>query len=180
MLVLVLQQILSLLGLLGQNIILLCHYTEQKRILDNSIRHIILDPPRRVTRRATRRSFWVIPCRTSSWWDNFVNGVVVDDKWRDNFCMSRASLVSLSEELCPYIEGQTTVMRAPIDTCKRVAMTLYYLTTKGCCGRLLMYLACRDRLCPSLSGRPVKRSLSISVQNTLSFPLRSWRPRIWF
>ncbi|XP_036935816.1 putative nuclease HARBI1 [Acanthopagrus latus] len=45
--------------------------------------------------------------------------------------MSRASLVALSEELCPYIEGQTTVMRAPIETVKRVAMTLYYLSDEG-------------------------------------------------
>ena len=118
MLVLVLQQILSLLGLLGQYIMLLCHYAEKKRILDNRIRHIILDPPRRVTRRATRRIFWVGPGRTSSWWDNFVNGVVVDDEWRDNFRMSRASLVTLSEELRLYIKGQTTIMRAPIETVK--------------------------------------------------------------
>ena len=46
MLVFVLQKILSLLGLLGQNIMLLCHYAEQKRIMDNRIRHLILDPAR--------------------------------------------------------------------------------------------------------------------------------------
>ena len=40
---------------------LLCHYAEKKRILDNHIRHIILDPPQRVTRRATRRIFWETP-----------------------------------------------------------------------------------------------------------------------
>ena len=45
--------------------------------------------------------------------------------------MSRASLVTLSEELRPYIEGQTTVMRALIETVKRVAMTLYYLSDEG-------------------------------------------------
>ena len=43
----VLQKILSLSGLLGQNIMLLCHYAEQKRIMDNRICHIILEPPRR-------------------------------------------------------------------------------------------------------------------------------------
>ena len=31
------QKILSLLGLLGQNIMLLCHYTEQKRIIENRL-----------------------------------------------------------------------------------------------------------------------------------------------
>ena len=54
--------------------LLYCH-TEQKRIFDKHIRHIILDPPRSDTRRATRRRFWVRPGQTSSWWDNFVNGV---------------------------------------------------------------------------------------------------------
>ena len=37
MLVFVPQIILSLLGLLGQNIMLLCHYTEWKRIMDNQL-----------------------------------------------------------------------------------------------------------------------------------------------
>ena len=46
MLVFALQKILCLLGLLGQNI-LLCHNAERKGIMDNRIRHIILDPPRR-------------------------------------------------------------------------------------------------------------------------------------
>ena len=41
MLAFVLQKVLSLLGLLGQNIILLCHYAEQNRRMDNHIRHIV-------------------------------------------------------------------------------------------------------------------------------------------
>nr|XP_055052491.1 putative nuclease HARBI1 [Misgurnus anguillicaudatus] len=92
---------------------------------------MLLDPPRKTTRRATRRKFWIRPGRTSSWWDNFFNGVVVEDEWRENFRMSKASLVALSEELSPYIEGQTTNMRAPITTLKRVALTLYYLSDEG-------------------------------------------------
>ncbi|KAK0146967.1 putative nuclease HARBI1 [Merluccius polli] len=65
------------------------------------------------------------------WWDNFVNGVVVDEEWRENFRMSKTSLVALSEELRPYIQRQTTAMRAPIETIKRVALTLYYLSDEG-------------------------------------------------
>ena len=41
------QNMLSLVGSLGQNIMLLCHYAERKRIMDSHIRHIISDPPRR-------------------------------------------------------------------------------------------------------------------------------------
>ena len=37
MLVLVLEKILSLSGPLGQNIMLLCHYAKQKRIMDNRL-----------------------------------------------------------------------------------------------------------------------------------------------
>ncbi|KAI4799402.1 hypothetical protein KUCAC02_016938 [Chaenocephalus aceratus] len=45
--------------------------------------------------------------------------------------MSRASVVALTEELRPYIERQTTNMRAPIDPLKRVALILYYLSDGG-------------------------------------------------
>ncbi|XP_033970360.1 putative nuclease HARBI1 [Trematomus bernacchii] len=98
--------------------------------MENMI-YMLLRVPRGITRRATRRRFWVRPGRSSSWWDNFVNGVVVDEEWRENFRMSRASVVALTEELCPYIERQTTTMRAPIDPLKRVALVLYYLSDGG-------------------------------------------------
>ena len=42
MLVFLLQKILSLLVLLWQNIMLLCHYAEQKRIMDNCTSHFHL------------------------------------------------------------------------------------------------------------------------------------------
>lgn len=60
-----------------------------------------------------------------------MNRVVVENEWKENFRMSRASVVALSEELRPYIEQQTTNMRAPIDPLKRVALTLYYLSDEG-------------------------------------------------
>ncbi|CAL9702247.1 unnamed protein product [Knipowitschia caucasica] len=121
----------SLLTLLQQNILLLHHLRLQQSILDNIVRYFILDSPRIRTRRASRRRFWTRPGRTSSWWDNFVNGVVLDAEWRENFRMSRESVVALTEELSPHIEGQTTNMRAPIDPLKRVALTLYYLSDEG-------------------------------------------------
>ena len=45
--------------------------------------------------------------------------------------MSRSSLLSLSELLRPFIEGQTTVMRTPVSVEKKVALTLYYLADEG-------------------------------------------------
>ncbi|XP_030008156.1 protein ALP1-like [Sphaeramia orbicularis] len=45
--------------------------------------------------------------------------------------MSQASLVALTEELRPYIEGEMTNMRAPVGVLKKVACTLYYLSDEG-------------------------------------------------
>ncbi|XP_047429524.1 putative deoxyribonuclease tatdn3 [Mugil cephalus] len=127
----VLQCLLSLISLLQQNLLLLAHHRQQQVDMETTLRHMLLDPPRRKTRRATRRTFWVRPGRMTSWWDNFINGVAVENEWRKNFRMSKASVVALSNELRPYIQGQTTNMRAPIDLLKKVALTLYYLSDKG-------------------------------------------------
>ena len=74
---------------------------------------------------------WIRPGRTSLWWDNFVQGEVDDRAWRENFRMSKDSIVALSEELRPYIEGIITNMRAPVGVLKKVACTLYYLSDEG-------------------------------------------------
>ena len=86
---------------------------------------------RRGRRERRRREFWVRPGRTSAWRDNFVNGIVVDEEWKENFRMSRRTFLKLCEELEPYIEKQQTVMRAPVDVQKQVALTLYYLSDEG-------------------------------------------------
>lgn len=123
--------LLSLVELLQQNLLLMSRYQQRQREIENVILNLSMNSSRRTTRRATRRKFWVRPGRTSSWWDNFVNGVVVDAEWRENFRMSRDSVVALCEELRPYIEKLTTNMRVPIAPLKRVALTLYYLSDEG-------------------------------------------------
>ena len=75
-----------------------------------------------------RRRFWRRPGRTSAWWDNFINGTMIEEEWRENFRMSKTSLLKLAEELRPYIEGKETIMRSPVDVVKQVALTLYYLS----------------------------------------------------
>lgn len=65
------------------------------------------------------RWFWTRPGRTSSWWENFENEVVISEEWRENFHMSKTSLLSLSELLHPHIEGKTTVMRSPVSVVKK-------------------------------------------------------------
>ena len=87
----------------------------------------------KVKKRANhhRRRFWTRPGRTSAWWDNFINGTMIEEEWRENFRMSKTSLLKLAEELRPYIEGKETIMRSPVDVVKQVALTLYYLSDEG-------------------------------------------------
>jgi len=75
-----------------------------------------------------RRRFWTRPGRTSARWDNFINGTMIEEEWKENFRMSKTSLLKLAEELRPYIEGKETIMRSPVDVVKQVALTLYYLS----------------------------------------------------
>ena len=80
---------------------------------------------RRVARKPARpRRFWVRPGRTTAWWDNFVAGVVVNEEWKENFRMCKNNFLNLCSELRPYIQPEETVMRAPIDVERQVAMTL--------------------------------------------------------
>ncbi len=82
-------------------------------------------------KKRKRRRFWVRPGRTSAWWDNFLNGSMLEEEWRENFRMSRKSFFELSTELRPYIERETTHMRTPISVETQVAILLYYLADEG-------------------------------------------------
>ncbi|KAM4577098.1 putative nuclease HARBI1 [Odontesthes bonariensis] len=82
------------------------------------------------TRRSERR-VWTRPGRSSEWWDNFVNDVVDEQAWYENFRMTKDSLYALTDLLRPHIEGQWTNMRQPVPALKKVACTLYYLSDEG-------------------------------------------------
>ena len=71
--ILVLQKILSLSGLRGQNILFLCHYAEQKRIMDNRIRHIVFfflcsASPSTVCLFTARKLYVHAPSLLHFWW----------------------------------------------------------------------------------------------------------------
>jgi hypothetical protein len=83
------------------------------------------------------RRFWVTPGRTSAWWDNFMNGTVLEEEWKQNFRLSRASFFKLADMLRPYIEHQATHMRNPIPVEAQVAITSYYFSDEG---KWLMHL----------------------------------------
>ena len=45
--------------------------------------------------------------------------------------MRHGNFLKLCDELRPFIKRQTTVMRAPVEVERQVALTLYYLSDKG-------------------------------------------------
>ncbi len=62
--------------------------------------------------------------RISTWWYNFINGAMVSEEWRENFCMSRLALIDFSEKMCPHVEGTIMRMRASVDVFTKVACAL--------------------------------------------------------
>ena len=82
-------------------------------------------------KKRKRKRFWVRPGRTSTWWDNFLNGSMLEEEWRENFRMSRVSFFELCSLLGSYIERQATHMRSPISVETQVAVVLYYLSDEG-------------------------------------------------
>ena len=61
----------------------------------------------------------------------FCHWFICVEEWRENFGMSRISLLRLTEELHPYIEGKDTVRRSFIDHVKQIAITLYHLSDES-------------------------------------------------
>ena len=93
----------------------------------NSSSKLVMRRPRYRHQRAPSR-FWIKPGKTQVWWDNFVNNVVPREEWKENFRMTRATFLSLCEEIRPCINRrQSTVVRRPIEVERQVAATLYYL-----------------------------------------------------
>ena len=82
-------------------------------------------------RKIARRTRWTRPGRTSTWWDNFMNNVMLDDEWPENFRLSKVNFVKLCEELRAYLNKKTTNMRKPVSVEKQIAVTLYYLSDEG-------------------------------------------------
>ena len=104
---------------------------QRKRKLQNmSLSQVHFQEPRMPERKDGR--FWVRPGRTSAWWQSFVDGKVLDEGWRDNFCMGKNCFYHLVEEVRPFLEKQVTYMLVPVVVATRVAATLYYLSDEGC------------------------------------------------
>ena len=86
---------------------------------------------REKSRARKPRKAWIRPGRTSQWWNNFMNGVMLEEEWKENFRMSKSTFFTLSDAVRPFLVKQCTNMRMPVSVEKQVAVTLYYLSDEG-------------------------------------------------
>lgn len=70
--------------------------------------------------------WWVMP-RSTSWFSRFVLQEYDDNRWLENFRMTKSSVFSLTNLLRPHIEKQNTRYRLAIPPIVRVACTLFKL-----------------------------------------------------
>ena len=80
------------------------------------------------TTMPTRRSLWMKP-RSNTWWEEIVNTTFSEKDWLENFRMSHATYLYVCEKLRSAIHKKDTMMREAIHHKKRVAVTLWYLST---------------------------------------------------
>ena len=100
--------------------IALVHMNIVRQRIRNNFRQSLMSKD---TRKATRsqpykqRRFWTRPGRTSAWWDNFVNEVVVAEEWRENFRMSRGNYHGLNVLLTGACSKRDKAVAPPIKRC---------------------------------------------------------------
>ncbi|KAM6471782.1 uncharacterized protein PHA67_002021 [Liasis olivaceus] len=76
----------------------------------------------------TPRHQWVYPISTN-WWKDLLTGEWGDEKWLENFRMTKKTLFDIADLLRPTLQRQLTVMRQPISVEKRVAIAVWWLAT---------------------------------------------------
>lgn len=84
---------------------------------------------RRIVRR--RRRMWIRPGRSNIWWENIINGKVVQEEWKENFRMSKDNFLKLCDQLRPYLQKKVTRFRRPLSVETQIAVTLYYIADEG-------------------------------------------------
>ena len=67
--------------------------------------------------------------RSSNWCDYVVNSCFTPEDWLAEFRVSRATFLYLCDQLRSSISRQDTLMRRAVSTEKRVAITLWFLST---------------------------------------------------
>lgn len=113
-------------------------------------------------------SWWVQP-RSTSWFSRFVLQEYDDNRWLENFRMTKSSVFSLTTLLRPHIEKQNTFYRMAIPPIVRVACTLFKL----CQGASL--LLCYEFFAIEVSTasgiiRDVVKAINDELRHEISWP----------
>ena len=67
--------------------------------------------------------------RSSNWWDHVVNSCFTPQDWLTEFRISQATFAYICDKLRSSISRSDTQMRKAVSTDKRVAITLWFLST---------------------------------------------------
>ena len=84
-----------------------------------------------ITRKDKRmpcRTIWCKP-RSKHWWMSVQNDDFGVNWWKENLRMNKTTFSILCNELRPFIQKKTTILRDPISVEQRVAVTLWKLAT---------------------------------------------------
>ena len=112
--------------------------------------------------------WWVLP-RSNSWFSRFVLQEYDDNRWLENFRMTKASVFSLTNLLRPHIEKQNTFYRMAIPPIVRVACTLFKL----CQGASLLlcseFFAIGVSTCSGII-RDVVKAINDELRHEISWP----------
>ena len=60
----------------------------------------------RSRRESKERRFWTRPGRTSAWWNNFADQVVIPEEWKENFRMTEWTLTLDNKALKQRLQAQ--------------------------------------------------------------------------
>ena len=128
----------AIVALLQLNIYLLLFLDQKRRQNEQLAISALLDANRCMqriyaTRRrvAAPRRHWINPGRTSTWWDNLINGETLGEEWKKNLRMTKEDFLHLVDQLRIDIQPDENAIRDSLPPEKKVAITLYYLKDQG-------------------------------------------------
>lgn len=82
---------------------------------------VLFGPPLRLLFKVRRKAMALDrPGRTSRWLDDSESGIVVNEEWKENFYMSRTSLISLCELRNSSIDWKSAIMRLLVGVLAKV------------------------------------------------------------
>ena len=114
--------------------------------------------------------------RASYWWEQIVNESFTASDWLSNFRMSRSTFLYLCNELRSEIAKTDTDMRPAIPVEKRVAMTLWFMSTNSdyrTIGHLFgvstaSVCKVRQEVCQAIVRVLLRKYIRIPTESTLS------------